>query len=237
MIKSDKDIIELTCSSILFYIAKNLNCNLNGDMLYQILKIFRHITNTKSLDFSSHLNDIIKILKLFEQQTTLHNDELLIFFSEILCNLCLNTSFYKEISHQFISFLLDYAAKEDININTQSKLLENVKNISVFIHIENEVIGDKVAHILTNIFTRNLNENNKKNLINLFQIISSLCLQSDYIKYSLRELRFNKKLKEIIKSKIIDDNLLEYQIKGSNNLIKDAYLILNKTTHIPVQRR
>jgi len=94
-----------------------------------------------------------------------------------------------------------------------------VKNISVFIHIENEVIGDKVAHILTNIFTRNLNENNKKNLINLFQIISSLCLQSDYIKYSLRELRFNKKLKEIIKSKVIDDNLLEYQIKGGNHLI------------------
>jgi hypothetical protein len=215
MIKSDKNIIDLTCSSILYYIAKNLNCNLNGDMLYQILKIFRHITNTKSLDFSSHLNDIIKILKLFEIQTTLHNDELVIFFSEILCNLCLNTSFYKEISNEFIGFVLEYAANNDTNINTHSKLIENIKNICVFIHIENDITGVKVAGILTKIFSRNLNEHNKKNLINLFQIISALCLQSDFIKTSLLELKFNKKLKEIIKSKSIEDNLLEYQIKGN----------------------
>jgi hypothetical protein len=63
MIKSDKKIIDLSCSSILYYIAKNLNVNLNSDMLLQILKIFKQISNTKSLDLSSHLNDIMKILK------------------------------------------------------------------------------------------------------------------------------------------------------------------------------
>ena len=52
---------------------------------------------------------------------------------------------------------------------------------------------------------------------NLLQIISALCLQSDYVKDALLELKFRKQLKEIIKSKSIDDNLLEYQIKGINN--------------------
>ena len=232
MIKTDKNIIDLTCSSILYYISKNLNVNLNGDMLFKILKIFKHITNTKNLDFSSHLNDIIKILKLFEVQTSLHNDELVLFFSEILCNLCLNTSFYKEISNEFIGFVLDYTCMNDTNLNTHSKLLENIKNICVFIHIENEVTGHKVADLLSKIFTRNLNENNKKNLINLFQIISALCLQSDFIKSSLHELKFNKILKEIIKSNTIKDNLLEYQIKGCLiNLKQNNYSNSKKMTN------
>ena len=216
MIKSDKNIIDLTSSSFLYYIAKNLNVNLNGDMLYEIMKIFRYITSTKSLDFLSRSNDIIKILKLFELQTALHNDELVLFFTEILCDLCLNTSYYKEFSNIFIGFVLDYACLNETNINTHSILLENIKNICVFIHIENEVTGGKVAFLLSKIFTRNMNEINKKNLINLFQIISALCLQSDYIKSSLRELKFNKKLKEIIKSKSISDNILEHQIQGKS---------------------
>ena len=195
MIRSDKNIINLTCSSILYYIAKNLNVNLNSVMLLQILKIFKHITNTKSLEVASHLNDVIKILKLFELQTSLHNDELVVFFSEILCNLCLNTSLYKEISNEFIGFILEYACMDKTNMNTHSKILENIKNICVFIHIENENTGTRVAKILTKILTRNLNETiHNKNLINLFQIISALCLQSDHIKFSLLELKFNKKL-------------------------------------------
>ena len=219
MIKSDKNIIELTCSSILFYISKNVKVNLNIDMLFKILKIFKSITNTTSLDVASHLKDIIKILKLFEMQKSLHNDEIVIFFSEILCNLCLNTSFYKEISNEFIGFTLEYASMDSTNLITHSKLLENIKNICVFIHIANDSIGTKVAVTLMKIFNKNLvdNSNNRKNLINLFQIISALCLQSDYVKDALLELKFRKQLKEIIKSKSIDDNLLEYQIKGINN--------------------
>jgi len=218
MIKSDKKIIDLSCSSILYYIAKNLNVNLNSDMLLQTLKIFKQISNTKSLDLSSHLNDIMKILKQFENHKSLHNDEIVIFFSKILCNLCLKTSFYKEISNEFIGFTLEYACRDKTSHNTQTKLLENIKNICVFIHIENEKTGTEVANLLTKLYSKNISNtiSNKKILINLFQIISALCLQTDFIKSSLLDLKFNKMLKEKINSKLIEDNLLEYQIKGKD---------------------
>ena len=123
MIKIDKAIVEMTCSSIIYYVSKNLNVNLNRNMITHILKIMKHISFTKSLDFSSFLVDIIKILKLFEQQNGFHSDDLVILFSEIIGNFCIHTSFYKEISNEFIGFVLEYAYSKEPNSNTHSKLL------------------------------------------------------------------------------------------------------------------
>lgn len=50
--------------------------------------------------------------------------------------------------------------------------------------------------------------------MNLFQTISSTCLQCEHIKNYLIEVKLNKQLKELIKSTKVEDNLLEYQIKG-----------------------
>ena len=99
-----------------------------------------------------------------------------------------------------------------------TQVLENIKNICVFIHIENEKTGTEVASLLTKLYSKNISNtiSNKKILINLFQIISALCLQTDFIKSSLLDLKFNKMLKEKINSKLIEDNLLEYQIKGKD---------------------
>lgn len=123
MIKTDKAIVEMCCNSIIYYVTKNLNVNINKSMISHILKIMRHISYIRNIDFTSLLVDISKILKLFESQSTFHTDEMVILFSEIIANFCVYTSIYKEISTEFISMILEYAYSKEINSPTHSKLL------------------------------------------------------------------------------------------------------------------
>jgi hypothetical protein len=214
MIKSDKTILDLDCTSILYYISKILSVKLNYNIIMNILKILKQVGRSKNINTSSNLNEIIKILKFLEQNKEYHDDEIIAIFSQILGYLCVNTSFYKELSNEFIGFLLEYLGVKPSNSEIHVKLLEDLKNISVYFHINNEEISIKVAELIHRIFLINLHDKHKKNLMNVFQIISSLCIQSENMKSALNDLKFNSELRGLLSKDGFEDTLLDYQAKG-----------------------
>jgi hypothetical protein len=232
MIKSDKSILDIDCSSILHYMSKILVVKLNYNLIINILKIIKVVSRSKNINTTSNLNEIIKIMKFIEESKQYHDDDLILLFSQILGYLCVNTSFYKELSNQFIIFLIEYLNTKPSNSEIHTKLLEDLKNISIYFHILNETTAHKVSELIYKTFMINFDDKNKKNEMNIFQIISSLCIQSEQVKIALNELNFNKNLKELLEKDSFNDTLLEYQAKGCllNLKLKKNEVLNTRTT-------
>ncbi len=111
-------------------------------------------------------------------------------------------------------FLLKYASKKVTQSPTHSKLLEDLKNISVYIYIKNEEVAIKIADLLKFLYSVNFSDKENKNLMNIFQIVSSFCIQSEQIKVALNNIGFHETLKESLNKDIFEDTLLQYQAKG-----------------------
>jgi hypothetical protein len=50
--------------------------------------------------------------------------------------------------------------------------------------------------------------------MNLFQVISSLSIKSEVVKNIFNEMNFHTQLKDNLTKNLLDDSLLEYQLKG-----------------------
>jgi hypothetical protein len=172
------------------------------------------VIRSKNINSTSTLLEIIKIMKFVEENKYFHNDQIILIFSHILGYLCVNTSFYKEASNQFIVFLLEYLISRTTDSDIHSKMLEDLKNISVYFQINNSDTSKKVAELMKNVFELNFKDQKKKNLINIFQIISSLCIQSEELKIELNEIHFHTYLKDLLNQDKFNDNLIDYQAKG-----------------------
>jgi hypothetical protein len=251
MIKSDKVILDLDCSSILYYISKISNIKLNYVILLTILKILKSVSRSKNINVSSNLTEMMKIMKFIEESKNFHDDDVILLFSQILGCLCVNTSIYKEISNDFIIFLIECLNSKNVNDEIYSKLLEDLKNISVYFHIKDEESSMKISKLVYSTFKANISNlseaseekinstnsnqstSNKKNLMNIFQIISSFCIQSEYMKIALNEIKFNEELKTLLNKDSLDDTLLDYQAKGCllNLKMKKNLAISSKLTN------
>jgi hypothetical protein len=214
MIKSDKTIIDMDNSSIIYYMSKLLSINLSYNMAVMMLKAIKHLSRSKSINTSSNLIEVIKILKTMEMTEKFHDDEVLLLFSQILSYLCVNTSYHRELSSSFILFFLKYLIKKPTSSNIHSRLLEDLKNNCVYFFIYDEETSKQICDLIYCCFDINLKEKNKKNLMNICQMISSLCIQSELVKISMNEMNFSESLKETLMHDNIDDTLLEYQMKG-----------------------
>jgi hypothetical protein len=232
MVKSDKTIIDMDSSSILYYMSKLVSVSLSYNMVVIMLKTIKQISRSKSINTTSNLTEIIGVLKTLELNEKFHDDEMLILFSQILCYLCVNTSYYKELSSNFVIFFLKYLIKKPANSSIHSRLLEDLKNISVYFYISDEEMSKEICDLIYCCYDMNLKERNKKNLMNACQMISSLCIQSELVKISLNEIGFNENLKETLMQDNLDDTLLEYQIKGCILNLKLKKLgVLSKQTN------
>lgn len=257
MIKSDKVILDLDCSSILYYISKVSNVKLNYFILLTILKILKSVSRSKNINISSNLTEMMKIMKFIEESKSFHDDDVILLFSQILGCLCVNTSIYKEISNDFIIFLFGYLNTKNVSNEIYSKLLEDLKNISVYFHIKNEETSMKISKLIYSTFNANISSlreiseekitstnsnqslaNSKKNLMNIFQIVSSFCIQSEYMKIALNEIKFNEELKCLLNKDSLDDTLLDYQAKGCllNLKIKKNIAMSSKLTNCSTLR-
>jgi hypothetical protein len=214
MIKSDKTMLDLDSNSILYYISKVLSLNLNYDIMLTILKILKQTSRSKSVDTSSNIVEVINILKSLEKFDRFHDDEFLNLFSQIITYLCMNTSYYKEVSTEFIFFILTYINSKQSSSWIHVKLLEDAKNISVYFCNIEEDIARKVCDLINSIYKLNIEDKNNKNLMNLFQVISSLSIKSEVVKNIFNEMNFHTQLKDNLTKNLLDDSLLEYQLKG-----------------------
>ncbi len=215
MVKSDQSILDMDSQSILFFISKLMDTKLNLNLLIWIIKILKQLSKMRSINSESNKNEYLKILDIIIKMENLHEDELIYYISFIISSLCLNTNFYLDHKSQhYFSFLLNYIAKKDAYNILQIKILEDIKNISVYFLIDEETCAKAISESLLKLFDLNLNSSNKKNLMNIFQITSALSIKSEPLKFSLGELKLQNKIKELIEKDILQDTMLEYQAKG-----------------------
>jgi len=97
-------------------------------------------------------------------------------------------------------------------------MLEDIKSMSSYLFITSDDMCNKLADILIMIFNKNFiankHSNNQKNLINIFQIISTLVIQSENLKEALIQNNFWETLKSNLSNNKFD-SVLEYQAKGN----------------------
>lgn len=215
MVKSDQSILEMDSQSILFFISKLMDTKLNMNLIIWIIKILKQLSKMKSINTESNKNEYLKILDIIIKMENLHEDELIYYISFIISSLCLNTNFYLDpkAQHYFV-FLLNYIAKKDAFNILQSKILEDMKNISVYFLIDEETSSKAISETLLKLFDLNLESSNKKNLMNIFQITSALSIKSEALKLVFGELKLQNKIKELIEKDILQDTMLEYQAKS-----------------------
>lgn len=228
MVKSDQSILEMDSQSILFFISKLMDTKLNLNLVIWIIKIFKQITKAKSINNSGNTNELLKILDTIIKMESLHEDELIYYISLIIGSMCSNTTFYLDNKTQnYFVFLLRYISKKDSFNILQAKILEDMKNISVYFLINDMDCTKETAECLEGLFDINLQNSNKKNLMNIFQIISSLCIKSEDLKIAFNELKFQNKLKEnLLDKNSLQDTMLEYQAKGCMVNLKIKKIIL-----------
>ena len=230
MIKHDKTIIEIDSMSILYYLLKILEVKLNDTIIINILKILKQTSKCPKINNTDNIKEMLKVLKCIENQHTFHNDEILLIFSQIISILCKNTSHYKDIAKEFYIFLFEYIMTKECNSIVHTVILEDLKLISSYVSISTQELGEKISDILIVIFNKNYTNNNKynnqKNLINVFQIISTLAIHSE----TLKELLINKNLLSNLKSHLSSnkfDSMLEYQAKGNFLILVRLYYEFN----------
>jgi len=215
MVKSDQSILDMDSQSNLFFISKLMDTKLNINLLIWIMKILKQLSKKKSINSEANMNEFLKILNSIIKMENLHEDELIYYISFIIASLCLNTNFYLEKSSQnYFVFLVDYIAKKDAFNILQGKVLEEMKNISVYFLIDDEACSKMISQSLLKLFDINLEQSNKKNLMNIFQITSALSIKSEPLKNAFGELKLQNKIKELIEKDILQDTMLEYQAKG-----------------------
>lgn len=215
MVKSDQSILDMDSQSILFFISKLMDTKLNINLIIWIIKILKQLSKMKSINSESNKNEYFKILDIIVKMENLHEDELIYYISFIISSLCLNTNFYLDPKSQhYFVFLLNYIVKKDAFNILQSKILEDMKNISVYFLINEENCAKEISESLIKLFDLNLENSNKKNLMNIFQITSALSIKSEALKVAFSELKLQTKIKELIEKDILQDTMLEYQAKG-----------------------
>jgi len=215
MIKSDKSILDMDSHSILFFISKLMDTKLNINLIIWIIKIIKQLSKLKSISSESNMNEFLRILDIIIKMENLHEDELIYYFSFIITSLCLNTNFYlNKKSQSYFVFLLYYISKRDANNMLQGKILEEMKNISVYFLIDEESTSHLIADYLVKLFDINLEISNKKNLMNIFQITSALSIKSESLKIAFSLIKLQNKIKDLIEKDVLQDTMLEYQAKG-----------------------
>lgn len=231
MVKSDQPILEMDSQSILFFISKLMDTKLNLTLIIWIIKILKQSTKIKAINNEAHMNEFFKFFDTILKMEYLHEDELIYYVSLIISALCLNTNFYMDSKTQiYFVFLLSYISKKDASNILQGKVLEDMKNISVYFLIDHEDSCKSVAEHLVKLFDINFQNGNKKNLMNIFQITSALCIKSEPLKVAFGEIKFQVKLKELIEKDILQDTMLEYQAKGCLVNLKTKKIIEEQST-------
>ena len=215
IVKSDNSIMDMDSQSILFFISKLMDSKLNFNLTIWIIKILKQISKIKNINSQSNMNEFLKILNVIIKTEDVHEDELIYYISLIISALCLNTNFYLEKSTQnYCIFLINSIARKDSSSVLQGKILEDMKNISVYFLIDEEYATKAIADGIGKLYEKNMENCNKKNLMNIFQIVSALCIKSEGLKHAFAEIKFNLKLKELIEKDVLQDTMLEYQAKG-----------------------
>ncbi len=231
MVKTDISFLIQDSQSIIFFISKLMDTKLNLNLIIWIIKILKNITKSKSINTAGNIIEILKILDTIINMEGLHEDELIYYISLIIGSMCSNTTFYLDPKAQnYFVFLLKYISKKDSFNVLQTKILEDMKNISVYFLINEEESSKEVADSLFNLFENNLKNSNKKNLMNIFQITSALCIKSEGLKLAFNELKFQRQLKDLIEKDLLKDTMLEYQAKGCMVNMKIKKIVLGEGT-------
>lgn len=214
MLKQDYTILDLDSQTVFYFISKIISSPINSSIITELLKLLKFIVRNKYITSTFQIEEINKYLKLIFDDKNQHKPSIIAQFSSLISLICTNTTYYSEMAQIYFSFILEYCCEADNNSDIHNKLLEEMKIISVYTQIKSENESDKISNLLFKVFNSNFHTKNKKNLTILFQIISSICIQSELVKEELNKKHLADILKDLVKNNCFNDNLLDYQAKG-----------------------
>jgi len=214
MLKHDYSILDLDSHSIFYFITKIMFSQTNSNIITEILKLLKFIVRNKYVTSTFQVEELNKYLKFLLNEKILHQPLIISYFAGLVSLICTNTNYYTEIAHIYFPFILESCCEAESDSEIHGKLLEELKTISVYTQIKNESESDKVSNLLFKIFNSNFNNKNKKNLTIIFQVISSICIQSELVKEELNKKHLADIFKDLVTKNKFNDNLLDYQAKG-----------------------
>ena len=210
--------------SVLYFVNDVLKqMKINTQLLMQILKLLKVILREEIYQKASNFKEIFKILSSIEKNENFHTEAVIVYFSKILSLVCENTKMYNEIPNNFFIFILKFLSERAKNTdekiqNAINEILSNTKTIAVYTVIEDQENANKVALFLYSLFKIYKDNTESKYLIYIFQIISSLSILSNQIKYELNssanKIQLSDEINDMIKHSKFTEQLVEYQAKS-----------------------